>query len=149
MQRLKASGAVVTVQPIVISTEFGVWSATKHLGEERARWLHPLKTLLTSGVKVGGGSDCPMEPLNPLLGMQEVVARASYPEQRLNAEEALPLYTLDAAYASGEESEKGSIEEGKLADLTVLESDPLSVDPGKIKDIAIVMVIVDGKVLQV
>ena len=56
---------------------------------ERASLLHPLKTLLDAGVKVAGGSDCPMEPLSPLLGMQEAVQRASFPEQRLTVEEAL------------------------------------------------------------
>ena len=57
------------------------------------------------------------------------------------------MYTLDAAYSSGEENVKGSIEEGKLADLTVLSADPLAVAPEKIKDINVDMVLVNGKVL--
>ena len=83
VKRLKKQNVVVSVQPKVISTEFSVWSAIKRLGKERARWLHPLKTLIDEGVKVAGGSDCPMEPLSPLLGIQEVVLRAEFPEQRL------------------------------------------------------------------
>ena len=67
-----------------------------------------------------------MEPLDPMLGMHEAVNRASFPEQRLTTEEALRMYTFDAAYCSGEEEMKGSIEEGKLADLTVLSQDPVS-----------------------
>ena len=82
---------------------------------KRAKWLHPLKTLIIAGVKVVGGSDCPMEPLNPLLGIQEVVLRQVFPEQRLSVEEALKMYTLYAAFSSSEEAIKGSIEEGKLA----------------------------------
>jgi predicted amidohydrolase YtcJ len=97
-------------------------------------------------VKVAGGSDCPMEPLSPLLGIQEVVLR-EYTKQRLSVEEALRMYTLDAAYSSGEEAVKGSIEEGKLADLTVLSGDPMTVEPGKIKDITVEFVIIDGKIL--
>ncbi len=128
IHRLKKQEVVVSVQPKVISTEFSVWSATQRLGFDRARWLHPLKTLLNEGVKVAGGSDCPMEPLSPLLGIQEVVLRVEFPEQRLSVEEALRMYTLDAAYSSGEENVKGSIEEGKLADLTILSSDPMSVE---------------------
>ena len=93
---------------------------------ERAILLHPLKTLLEAGVKVAGGSDCPMEPLSPLLGMQEAMQRASFPEQRLTLEEALRMYTIDAAYCSGEEKLKGTIEEGKVADLTVLSDDPFA-----------------------
>jgi len=146
LKQLNSLDVVVTVQPKVITTEFDVWSAVEHLGLERAKWLHPLKTLLNVGVKVAGGSDCPMEPLSPLLGMQEVVLRESFPEQRLSAEEALRMYTFDAAYASGEEAMKGSIEVGKLADLTVLSSDPAIVEPRAIKDISVDMVVVDGKV---
>jgi predicted amidohydrolase YtcJ len=145
VKRLKAQDAVVSVQPKMIPTEFEVWSATEHLSIERAKWLHPLKTLLNEGIKIAGGSDCPMEPLNPLLGMQEAVARESYPEQRLTAEEALRMYTLDAAYCSGEENIKGSIEEGKLSDFTILSVDPSKVAPEKIKEIKVEMVLIDGK----
>lgn len=146
IQCLKKQKVVVSVQPKVISSEFSVWSATKRLGD-RARWLHPLKTLLKEGVKIAGGSDCPMEPLNPLLGMQEVVLRTEFPEQRLSVEEALRMYTLDAAYSSGEENVKGSIEEGKLADLTVLSSDPMAVPAKEIKDIHVTMAIIGGKIV--
>jgi predicted amidohydrolase YtcJ len=149
IQRLKNQEVVVSVQPKVISTEFSVWSAIQRLGLERAKWLHPLKTLINEGVKVAGGSDCPMEPLSPLLGIQEVVLRTEFPEQRLTIEEALGMYTLDAAYSSGEENVKGSIEEGKLADLTVLSGDLMAVEPEKIKDAKVEFVIIDGKILIV
>jgi predicted amidohydrolase YtcJ len=149
IHRLKKQEVVVSVQPKVISTEFSVWSAIQRLGLERAKWLHPLKTLLNQGVKVVGGSDCPMEPLSPLIGIQEVVLRTDFPNQRLCVEEALRMYTLDAAYSSGEENVKGSIEEGKLADLTVLSDDPVAVEPEKIKDIKIEFTIIDGKILIV
>ena len=145
IRRLKAEKVVVSVQPTVIATEFAVWSATTRLGVERARWLHPLKTLLKEGVKIAGGSDCPMEPLSPLLCVQEAVQRASFPEQRLTVEEALRMYTADAAYCSCEENVKGSIEEGKLADLTILSEDPLAVSLREIKDINVEITIVNGK----
>jgi predicted amidohydrolase YtcJ len=147
--RLKNQEVVISIQPKVISTEFSVWSAIQRLGLERARWLHPLKTLLKEGVKIAGGSDCPMEPLSPLLGIQEVVLRTEFPEQRLSVEDALRMYTLDAAYSSGEDNVKGSIEEGKLADLTVLSDDPMAVEPKKIKNIKVEFIIVDGKILIV
>jgi predicted amidohydrolase YtcJ len=147
VKRLGTQDIVVSVQPKMVPTEFTTWSATEHLGGQRAKWLHPLKTLLNEGIRVAGGSDCPMEPLNPLLGMQEAVVRESYPEQRLTVEEALRMYTLDAAYCSGEEKIKGSIEEGKLADLTVLAADPADVPTDKIKDIQVNLTIIDGKVV--
>ena len=147
IKRLKTQKVVVSVQPKVIASEFAVWSATERLGIERAKWLHPLKTLIKEGVKVVGGSDCPMEPLSPLLGMQEAVLRENFSEQRLSVEEALRMYTVDAAYSSSEEKVKGSIEDGKLADLTILSNDPMAVPTNEIKDINIEMTIIDGKVV--
>ena len=147
VKRLRVQKVMVSVQPKVIATEFAVWSATERLGFERAKWLHPLKTLLKEGVKVAGGSDCPMEPLSPLFSIQEAVLRASFPEQRLTVEEALRMYTVDAAYCSGEENVKGSIENGKLADLTILSNDPMIVPTNEIKDVKVYMAIIDGKVV--
>ena len=146
IQRVKRQGTVVSVQPCVMASEFSVYSAVERLGKERARWLYPLKTLLKKGICVCGGSDCPMEPLNPLLGIQAVVNRQFFPEEQLTVDEALRMYTVNAAYASSEENVKGSIEEGKFADFTVLSSDPHEVPPSKIQDIAVEMTIVGGKV---
>jgi predicted amidohydrolase YtcJ len=147
IKRISAQDTVVSVQPRMVPTEFAVWLATEHLGIERAKWLHPLKTLLNEGVKIAAGSDCPMETLNPFLGIQETILRESYPEHRLTVEESLRMYTLDAAYCSGEENVKGSIEEGKLADLTVLSRNPLEVPAQQIKEITAEIVVIDGKVV--
>jgi predicted amidohydrolase YtcJ len=148
IKRLKNQNTVISIQPRVITTEFAVWAASHRLGN-RAQLLHPLKTLLDVGVAVAAGSDCPMEPLSPLLGIQELMLRESYPEQRLSVDEAICLYTLNAAYCSGEEGLKGSIEAGKLADLTVLAQDPSSVKRQDIKDIVVDFVILNGKVVVI
>ena len=147
IQRIKQQGAVVSVQPLVAASEFSVYSAVEHLGEERARWLYPLKTLLKEGIQVCSGSDCPMEQLNPLLGIQSVVTRQFFPEEQVTVDEALRMYTLNAAYASSEENIKGSIEQGKLADFTVLSSDPHAVAPSEIQKITVKMTVVGGKVV--
>jgi predicted amidohydrolase YtcJ len=124
IQRIKTSKVIVSVQPLVAASEFTVYSALEHLGAGRTRWLYPLKTLFNRGVRVCGGSDCPMEPLNPLLAIQSVVTRQAFPEEQLTVEEALQMYTVNAAYASCEENTKGTIEEGKLADFVVLSQNP-------------------------
>jgi predicted amidohydrolase YtcJ len=145
--RTKELGAIVSVQPKVVESEFNVWSAAEHLGEERSRMLFPLKTLVKKGIRVVGGSDCPMEPLNPLLGIHSAIIRKPFPDERLSVEEALRLYTIDAAYATREESEKGSIEEGKLADLTVLSDDPTAIPIERITEVQIEMTIIGGRVV--
>jgi predicted amidohydrolase YtcJ len=147
IERMKMQKAVVSVQPRVVASEFSVWSATEHLGAKRAKWLYPLKTLLKEGIRVVGGSDCPMEPLSPLLGIQAAVTREFIHEERITVGEALRMYTVDAAYSSGEENIKGTVETGKLADLTVLSHNPAKVPPNKIENIKVEMTIVGGKVV--
>jgi hypothetical protein len=146
IQRLKDQKVVISVQPMVATSEFSIYDAAEHLGEIRARWLYPLKTLVSQGVRVCGGSDCPMEPLNPLLAVQSTITRRFFPEEQLTVDEALSMYTLDAAWASCEEKEKGSIEEGKVANLTVLSQDPHAVVHSKIQDIKVEMTIINGKI---
>lgn len=148
IDRLKKQNIIVTIQPKVITTEFSVWSANQRLGN-RARLLHPIKTLFDAGVIVAAGSDCPMEPLSALLGIQELINRPSYPEQRLCLDEAIRLYTLNAAYCSGEEAIKGSIEEGKLADLTILAENIDAINADRIPEVEVEFVVLDGKLLVV
>jgi predicted amidohydrolase YtcJ len=147
IKRIKKQQVLVSVQPNVVASEFSVWSAIDRLGVERARWLFPVKTLLKTGICVVGGSDCPMEPLSPLSGIQAAVTREFFPEERITVDEALRMYTVNAAYASFEEKLKGSIEAGKLADFTVLSKDPQTVPPNEIENIAVEMTIVSGRVV--
>ena len=147
IQRIKKQEVTISIQPRVINSEFSVWSATNHLGLERARWLYPLKTLLKEGIRVIGGSDCPMEPLSPLSGIQAAVTRESFPEERITVDDALRIYTVNAAYAAFEESIKGSIEAGKLADIAVLSRDPRAVPPNEIENIEVKMTILGGEVV--
>lgn len=148
VQRMKNCEVLVSVQPCVVDSEFRVWSASERLGPERAQWFYPIKTLISEGIKMSGGSDCPMEPLNPLLGIKAAVTREFFPEERVTFEEALHLYTIDAAYTIFEENVKGSIEKGKLADLVVLSRDPWMVEPKEIGDIEVEMTIVGGRVVH-
>jgi len=147
IQRMKKQEVMVSVQPRVMVSEFSLWKAVDHLGSERARWLYPLKTLIKQGMRVSGGSDCPMELLSPFSGIQAAVARHPFPEKRITVDEALRMYTVNAAYASFEENIKGSIDAGKLADLTVISRDPLRVPPSEIGDIKVAMTIVGGRVV--
>jgi predicted amidohydrolase YtcJ len=82
-----------------------------------------------------------------LLGIWAAVARKTFPEERLSIDGAIRMYTINAAFASFEETRKGSLEAGKLADLVVLSKDPHEIAPEKIRDIKVDMTIVDGEVV--
>jgi len=144
IQRLKRLGVIASIQPHFIISDFWV---IERLGLTRARWVYPFKTLLQEGIRIAGGSDCPVDPINPLLGMYAAVAREAFPEERITVDDALRLYTINGAYASFEENVKGSIEAGKLADLIVLSHDPRTVPPSKIKEIRVETTIMGGRVV--
>ena len=133
----------------------GRW-AEKRLGHERARWSYAWRSMLAAGAPVAFGSDWPVAPLSPLLGIYAAVTRATldgkypdgwFPEQRLTVEEALRAYTLGSAYAAFQENEKGSIAPGKLGDIVVISDDLFTIPPAEIKDSHVVMTIVGGKIV--
>jgi predicted amidohydrolase YtcJ len=142
--RVKELDVSVSIQPCVVASEFSVWSAVEHLGEKRVCWLFPVKELLSSGILVSAGSDCPMEPLNPLRGIEAAVKREG--KQKVSVFEALQMYTVFAAQAALEFSDKGSIESGKLADLVVLSNDPTSVAVKGASGVFVCFTVVGGTV---
>jgi predicted amidohydrolase YtcJ len=144
IKRMKRSNIIASVQPHFVVSDFWV---VDRVGEARARWVYPFKTLMREGVVVVSGSDCPVEPIGPLLGIWAAVARKNPAEESLTVEEALRTYTADAAYASFDEEKRGTIEVGKYADLTVLSDDLYSISPDDIKNINVEMTIVDGRVV--
>jgi predicted amidohydrolase YtcJ len=106
--------------------------------------------MLDAGVRAAAGSDFSPGPFAPLMGIQGMVTRTGWDgttwgaNQRITVDEALEVNTINGAYASHEESLKGSIAAGKLADFVVLADDPHTVAPEKIKDIQIVRTVVGG-----
>lgn len=147
IRRMKDFNVSASIQPLCIITEFKVWSAMENLGPRRARWLYPLKTLIFNDVNVCGGSDAPMEPINPFTQIKAAVTRQYYFEERVTLEEAFRMYTINAAYAVGEENLLGTIEEGKLADLIVVSTNPLEVTPESLDNIKVEMTMVGGRIV--
>jgi len=154
IKRFSKLNVIASVQPYHCIDD-GVW-AEKRIGKERIKYTHPYKSFIDNNVKVAFGTDWPVAPLNPLFGIYAAVTRRTVdnknpdgwnPEQKISVEDAIKCYTLDAAYASFEENIKGSIEEGKLADMVVLSEDILTLDPVKIKDVKVDMTIFNGKIV--
>ncbi|MGE5560024.1 MAG: amidohydrolase [Chloroflexota bacterium] len=154
IERLRTLRLIADIQPKFVTGELA-WAGDR-VGQERIRWSYAWKSLLDAGVHCAGGSDCPVEPLQPLWGIYAAVTRAAMdgtpaggwlPEQRLSVDQAVALFTRNAAYVSFEEGIKGTLTPGKLADLVVLGDDPFVVDPLRIKDIRVQMTMVGGKVV--
>jgi hypothetical protein len=125
----------------------------ENFGPERARWLHPHRSMLEMGIIAGGNSDYPVSDGNPLIQIYEAVTRRTSSglvigsEEAIGVMEAIRVYTWNGAYLGKEEHLKGSIEPGKLADLVVLDRDPLSTPVEEIKEIKEMMTIVGGEIV--
>jgi predicted amidohydrolase YtcJ len=144
INRARKIGVVASVQPHFVVSDFWILS---RLGKPRARWTYAFKSLLKAGVVLMGGSDAPVEPVSPVLGVYAAVARKANRQERLTVDEALRMYTVNAAYGSFEECLKGSIEVGKLADLTVLSHDLYKIPPQNLRGVKVEMTIVGGEVV--
>ena len=143
---------IASVQPYH-AIDDGRW-AEGRIGHDRASRTYAFRTLLNHGVRLAFGTDWEVAPLNPMLTLYAATTRATldgknpdgwFPEQKLTIKEAIEAYTMGSAYAEFQESEKGSITPGKLADMVLLSDDVLSIDPAKIRDVKVLKTWVGGK----
>ncbi len=145
---------IASVQPYQ-AIDDGRW-AEKRIGHDRASRTYAFRTFLNHGVRLAFGTDWPVVPLNPLLGIYAAVTRATldgkypggwFPEQKLTVPEAVAAYTMGSAYAEFQDKEKGSITAGRLADMVLLSKDIFSIDPTEIRNVKVLKTIVGGKVV--
>ena len=121
-------------------------------GPERSQGLYPYASLLREGVVVAGSSDAPVIGASPLVAMRDAILRRTDSGavlgqgETLTAEEALALYTRNAAFITWSDTLVGSLEPGKLADFTVLDRNPLTAPPEAIADIGVRTTVVGGAV---
>jgi predicted amidohydrolase YtcJ len=126
IERIKKVGLIASVQPRFVISDF--WAGDR-VGPDRARWVYPFRSLFESGIITVGGSDCPVEPIDPLEGIRSAVHRDGRNlDESLSVEEAMRIYTSEPPKASSEEHLKGALEAGKLADMVVLSADPYDSD---------------------
>lgn len=147
---------IPSMQPTHCTSDMG-W-AEKRIGAERIKGAYAWQSLLKTGVHLPLSSDFPGETLNPFYGIYAAITRQDtqgnpaggwHPEQRLTLDEALRGYTLEGAYAEFEESAKGSLEAGKLADMTVIDRDitKLASTPKEILSVHVLKTFIGGKLI--
>lgn len=158
--RMARTGIVADLQPAWLRMDGA--TLEKHFGPERMRHFQAYKTIFASGIVVGGGSDHMQKigglrsnnPYNPFLGMWVTLERKPRwtekplnPAECITREQAIRLYTINNAFLTFEEKEKGSIERGKLADLIVIDRDILRCPVAEVKDIKVERTYLGGKVV--
>lgn len=150
-ERVVSQGIIPVMQPAFL-WEFGDGYITNY-GRLRADVMFPVRSLVDRGVCVAGSSDAPVTDHRPLFGIQQAITRRTAggdvcgPHEVVDLRTAIRMHTMNGAYASFDETQKGSIEVGKLADL-VLAAEPLErVPPEALSDVEIVMTVVGGDVV--
>ncbi|WP_110114120.1 amidohydrolase [Bacillus sp. CGMCC 1.16541] len=152
IERTKALPVVLDIQPRFVVSDFP-W-VVERIGEENLPYCYAWKTLIEEGILCAGGSDAPIEPVNPLLGIEAAVTRRALsdgnmysPQETLSVFEAVQLFTLGSAQAIYQEDKKGYIREGYVADFTVLEEDLFEINEKEISKVAVALTVVDGTVM--
>src|ERR1043166_1309699 len=147
-------GVIASMQPSHCTSDM-VWAETR-LGPQRVKGAYAWRSVLETGAHLPLSSDFPGETLDPFAGMYAAVTRQDasgkpaggwYPAQRLTIQEALRGYTAEAAYAGFEEKGKGSIEPGKLADLTVVSADVTRAPARELLSLRVLRTIIGGEIV--
>jgi predicted amidohydrolase YtcJ len=152
--RFAELGVIASMQPYH-AIDDGRW-AERVIGPERAKGTYAFKSLLDANAKLAFGSDWFVAPPTPLEGIYAAVTRRTLddknpsgwiPEQKITVEDALRAYTTGSAFASFDESRKGSLTRGKLADLVIIDRDLTTIPPESVRDARITMTVVGGRVM--
>lgn len=152
ISRFGELGVIASMQPYH-AIDDGRW-AEELIGPERIKTTYAFKSLIDAKATVAFGSDWPVAPAIPLLGMYAAVTRQTLddknpdgwvPEQKISIEQALLAYTKNAAYSAHEEAIKGTLEVGKLADLVVFDKDLTQIPANQIKEVKVLQTYLGGK----
>jgi len=152
--RFAKLGVILSMQPSHAISD--LFFAPARLGKERLAGAYAWRSLIKSGAIIAGGSDAPVERGEPMIEFYAAVARKSvkgisgdgwHPEQAVSREQALKMFTTWPAYAAFEEKDKGSIEVGKLADLTVLSKDIMKIPEAEILTATCAMTVIGGEIV--
>jgi predicted amidohydrolase YtcJ len=152
--RFAKLGVIASMQPSHAISD--LFFAPSRLGKERLAGAYAWQSLLKSGATICGGSDAPVERGEPMIEFYAAVTRKSikgesadgwHAEQAVSREQALKMFTLAPAYAAFEENDKGSIEPGKLADLTILSADIMKIPEPEILKTTCAMTVIGGEIV--
>ena len=153
-ERFEKLHVIASMQPYH-AIDDGRW-AERRLGHDRARYSYAWRSMLDHHVRLAFGTDCPVAPLNPLLGLYAAVTRATLdgkhpdgwiPEEKITLPEAVEAYTMGSAYAEFQEKEKGSITPGKLADFVIMSDDIFALGADAIRSVKVETTVVGGKIV--
>jgi hypothetical protein len=153
LPRLSRHQIVASMQPVHLLTD---WPTANRVWGQRARYAYAFRSLLDRGTMLAFGSDAPVAPLNPMLGLYAAVTRQDergqpaggwYPQEKIGLTEAIYAYTMGPAYLAGKSHLQGSVTPGKWADLIILSDNLFEMAPAEISGAQIEVTIFDGQIV--
>lgn len=154
LRRCRDINVICHVQPAFIDSD--MYIVRDYVGEKLESTSYAWKTMIDMGIPVAGGSDSPVIDFNVMNGIYCAVTRKDLkgkpeggwlPHQKMSVGEAVYAYTMGGAYASYDEGKKGSIRNGKYADLVVLDRDIFSISEDEIKNAEVLSTVINGKMV--
>jgi len=153
--RFKELDVVANFQPLWAYADKYITELTiPFIGEERARWMYPIRSVEVAGGRIAFGSDWAVSSANPFEQIETAITRQAatgdptdvfVPEERISLETAIAAFTINAAFVNQHEQDTGSIEVGKFADLIILDQDLFEIVPSDISDTNVLLTLLEGE----
>lgn len=141
-------GIGITLQPSFLISPLEPLSYLEEILGSRVKKGSPIKSLIDAGIHVSGGSDAPVTYPDPIEGIFGACNHPYDPDQSVSIVDALKMYTYEVAWASFDETDRGSLEKGKIADMVILNQDPLSTAPEDLRSLKVEKLFLSGKEYQ-
>ena len=138
----------LTVQPGFLVSPLEPVEYLEEILGSRVKGSSPLKSIKDAGIHLSGGSDAPVTPPDPIEGIYGACNHPYDPEQSLSIMDAIRMYTYEIAWTGFDEKERGSLEPGKIADMVILNQDPLGLDPQDLRSLNVEKLYLEGKEYQ-
>ena len=137
-------GIGITLQPSFLVSPLEPTSYLKEILGDRVDGSSPLRSIIDAGVHMSGGSDGPVTHPDPIEGIYGACNHPYDPKQSVTIAEALKMYTYEIAWTSFDEKERGSLEVGKIADLVILNQNPLALQPKELRKLKVERLLLNG-----
>ena len=138
-------GIGITLQPGVLINPLEPPEFLEEILGDRLKPSSPLRKIIDSGIHMSGGSDAPVTPPDPVEGIYGACNHPYDPGQSVSVQEGLKMFTYEVAWGGFDEIERGSLEQGKIADMVILNKNPLALDPSKLRELKIEQLYLSGR----
>ncbi|MBU1168923.1 MAG: amidohydrolase [Proteobacteria bacterium] len=148
LKKIADLGIGITLQPSFLVSPLEPVSYLESILGPRLKQSSPLKSMIDAGIHVSGGSDAPVTHPDPIEGLFGACNHPFDPAQSLSIVDALKMFTYEVAYATFDETDRGSLEKGKIADMVILNQDPLAMQSQDLRSLKVETLYLSGKEYQ-